>query len=292
MAPDEQTEFSRVGSRSKPQPGLHLVATPIGNLGDITLRALETLKNSDVILCEDTRVTGKLCRHFGIKSRMEPYHEHNAEAMRPHILDWLRGGKIISLVSDAGTPLISDPGYKLVQDVQEEGLSLTSLPGASAVLTALTLSGLPTDRFCFAGFLPAKKEARRQALESLRDIPATLVLLESPKRLAESLAAMADLLGPREAAVTRELTKLYEEVVRAPLPELATHYAGQAAPKGEITLVIGPPEEKVIALEDVEQELAGLLETLSTKDAARLLAERTGLPRSDLYDKALELKKK
>lgn len=270
-------------------PGLYIVATPIGNLGDITLRALEILKNVDLIACEDTRVTGKLLHHFGIKTKMLSYNDHNGEDRRPHILQALAEKKRVALVSDAGTPLISDPGYKLVRTATEEGHYVTTLPGASSVMAALCIAGLPTDRFFFAGFLPAKQEACRKELDSVKTIPATLVFFESPKRLSTSLALMLQVLGNRQAAILRELTKLHEERHTALLETLAERYQEHEV-KGEVVIVVAPPEKTALSNIDLTRELQTLLKTLSVKDAATLLARQTSQPRSEIYTLALRLK--
>ena len=221
--------------------GLGLVATPIGNAADITLRALAALRAADAILCEDTRVSAKLLARHGIRRPLVAYHEHNAERMRPKILERLRRGESLTLISDAGTPLVSDPGYKLVQDALAAGLPVTAMPGPSAAIAALVLSGLPPDRFFFAGFLPPKSAQRRQALGELAAVPATLIVYESAKRLPATLADMAAVLGARPAAVARELTKLFEEVRRDDLAALAAHYAAAGPPLGEVVVVVGPP---------------------------------------------------
>src|SRR5436190_17313269 len=223
-------------------PGLHIVATPIGNLGDLTLRALWVLRQVDRILCEDTRVTAKLLSRYGIDKPLEPYHDHNADRVRPAIIEALRRGDRLALVSDAGTPLVSDPGFKLVRAVLAEGLPVTAAPGPSAALTALILSGLPPDRFLFAGFQPPRAAARRRALAQWSDLAATLIFFEGPSRIAASLADMAEILGDRDAAVARELTKRHEEIRRAPLLELAEHYRRAGAPRGEAVILVGPPE--------------------------------------------------
>src|ERR1700676_1282254 len=222
-------------------PGLHVVATPIANLRDVTLRALETLAAADLIACEDTRVTRKLIDHYGITTPLTPYHEHNAAQARPKILARLASGGAVALVSDAGTPLISDPGFKLARAASAAGHAVTALPGASAVLAALTVSGLPTDRFVFEGFLPPREGQRRKRIDEIKLIPATLVLFETGPRIAAALADLAAALGPREAAVCRELTKLYEEVRRGDLTSLARHYGAGEEPRGEIVIVIAPP---------------------------------------------------
>jgi 16S rRNA (cytidine1402-2'-O)-methyltransferase len=288
---ESEGEGRPVGPGSKPAPGLYLVATPIGNMGDVTLRAIETLRGADVIACEDTRVTSKLMARLGLERTLTPYHEHNADRAGPQLLARLREGKVVALVSDAGTPLVSDPGFRLVQSCHAEGLAVTAVPGASATLTALQLSGLPAERWLFGGFLPSKGTARRQALRELEAVPATLVLFESPNRLPESLADMAAVLGPRPAAVTRELTKRHEEVVRGALPDLAARYAERGPPKGEVVVVIGPPDEAAPASAD---DLDGRLEAAvaagaSLKDAAALVAAETGHPRREVYARALKL---
>lgn len=273
-------------------PGLYLVATPIGNLADITLRALWVLQLADVVLCEDTRVTRKLLSAYGISAKLVAYHEHNADAMRETVLGYLAAGKHVALVSDAGTPLISDPGYRIVVDAHAAGHYVTSLPGASSVTLALTLSGLPTDRFLFAGFLPSKAQARKQAIAELAAIPATLVLLEAPHRLPESLAALAGAIGAREAAVARELTKRHEEIRKGTLAELAEHYAAQGAPKGEIVLVIAPPAKDAMAITeaDLDAHIQSALANESVKALSMRLAAQFNLPRKHIYDRALELK--
>ncbi|MES1152473.1 MAG: 16S rRNA (cytidine(1402)-2'-O)-methyltransferase [Dongia sp.] len=268
---------------------LALVATPIGNLGDISARALETLRAADVIACEDTRVTGNLLAKFGIRRPVLPYHDHNAERMRPQLLERLSRGETVALVSDAGTPLISDPGYKLVREAAEAGLAVTAIPGAAAPITALILSGLPSDRFLFAGFLPPKSGARRTVLAELRGVPATLLLFETGPRLAESLADCHRVLGDRPAAVARELTKLHEEVRRGTLSELSRHYDESGAPKGEIVLVIGPPDASAEAPMDVDAALTAALATMGIKEAATAVAAASGLPRREIYARALAL---
>lgn len=271
-------------------PGLHVVATPIGNLGDITLRALQALAGADVIACEDTRVTHKLLERYGIATPLTPYHEHNAAKARPALLQRLGEGEAIALVSDAGTPLISDPGYKLVRAAREAGHAVTALPGASAVLTALAVAGLPTDQFLFAGFLPPKQAARKTRIAELARVWATLVLFETGPRLGESLADLAAGLGPeREAALCRELTKLHEESRRGTLASLAETYTREA-PRGEIVLVIAPPAQPQPATAaEAETLLRQALARLSLKDAVGEVAVATGLPRRDVYQQALAL---
>ena len=270
-------------------PGLYIVATPVGNLGDMTLRAVEVLKSADLVACEDTRVTGKLLAHFGIKVRTTSYHDHNENEKSPQLLEALQAGKIVALVSDAGTPLISDPGYTLVRRAVELGIRVVPIPGASSVTAALSVCGLPTDRFFFAGFLPSKAGERGKAIEELRAIPATLVIFESVHRLPESLAALAEGLGAREAVVARELTKLHEEMRRGTLAELAAHYAEHGEPKGEAVVVIAPPGKEAPAV-DADALLLAALATMSVKDAAAEVAKATGLPRHDLYTRALAMK--
>jgi 16S rRNA (cytidine1402-2'-O)-methyltransferase len=272
-------------------PGLYIVATPIGNLQDITLRALEVLKRADLIACEDTRESGKLLSAYGIKKPTLSYNDHNGAHRRPQILEALREGKMVALVSDAGTPLISDPGYKLVKEAQAQGFYVTVIPGASSVMAALCLSGLPTDQFFFAGFLPPKSEACRKEIQSLANLSATLVLFESPKRLEKTLALLYDVLGNREAAVVREITKLYEETRKAPLSELIAHYKAHGEPKGEVVLVIEPAGEKQTDVADIESKLSLLLATHSVKEAASIVAEETSRPRKEIYSLALELMK-
>jgi len=271
-------------------PGLYVTATPIGNAADITLRALNVLANCDAIVAEDTRVTSRLLSLYGISRPLLIYNDHNAPSMRPKLMERLRQGARLALVSDAGTPLVSDPGHRLVLEAREEGLPVFPVPGASAVLAALTAAGLPSDRFFFAGFLPAKSGERRSALAALKAVPATLIFFESARRLGESLADMAEILGPREGAVARELTKLHEEVRRATLPNLAAHYAG-APPKGEIVVLAGPPEkEQAPDAERIDALLKKALPFMPLKAAAALVAEATGAGRRAVYDRALELK--
>jgi 16S rRNA (cytidine1402-2'-O)-methyltransferase len=271
-------------------PGLYLVATPIGNLRDITLRALDVLAAADLVLAEDTRVTGKLLAAYGLAKRLERYDEHAAARARPKVLAALAGGGRVALVSDAGTPLVSDPGYRLVVESLEAGAAVWPIPGASAALAALSVAGLPTDRFLFAGFPPPKSGARRTFLQGLKGVRSTLILFEGASRLGASLADMAAVLGPRPAAVARELTKLHETLVRGDLASLAADPT-LAAPKGEVVIVVGPPaEEAASAPEDVDAALLEAIGRLSPADAAREVAAATGLPRRDLYGRALALK--
>jgi 16S rRNA (cytidine1402-2'-O)-methyltransferase len=272
-------------------PGLYIIATPIGNLGDITLRALATLAAADVIACEDTRITPKLLDRYGIENALTPYHEHNAAEARPKLLARLAAGGSVALVSDAGTPLVSDPGFKLVRAVREAGYAVTALPGASSTLAALTVAGLPTDRFFFEGFLPPKQAARRARITELARIPATLVLFESGPRLGDALADLAEGLGARDAAICRELTKLHEEVRRGDLAALARDYAA-LEPKGEIVIVVAPPaHEAEPEAAELDTLLRQALARVSVKDAVSEVATATGLSRRDIYQRALALAK-
>ena len=270
--------------------GLHLVATPIGNLGDISLRALWVLRGVDRILCEDTRVTARLLARYGIDKPLDPYHDHNADRVRPAVLETLRRGETLALVTDAGTPLVSDPGFKLVRAALAEDLPVTAAPGPSAALTALILSGLPPDIFLFAGFLPSRSSARRRALANWAHLAATLIFFEGPSRLAASLADMAEILGERSAAVARELTKRHEEIRRASLGALAEHYRDAGAPRGEAVIVVGPPEIPApLAAGDLDGRLRALLAGHSLRDAVAQLAAETGMGRRALYERALAL---
>lgn len=275
----------------KAKSGLYLVATPIGNLGDVTLRALEVLAGADVIACEDTRVTRKLADRFAIATPLTPYHEHNATEARPKLLARLSRGEAVALVSDAGTPLISDPGYRLVREAQAAGFDVVAIPGASSVLTALSVAGLPTDRFFFEGFLPPKQVARQKRIAALATIPATLVLFESGPRIADALADLVGGLGSRDAAVCRELTKLHEEVTRAPLDQLARDYAEGAETRGEFVVVIEPPREQETPVADVDALLRQALTRVSVKDAVGEVALATGKPKREVYQRALDLSK-
>ena len=269
-------------------PGLYIVATPIGNLGDLSTRASETLRSVDTILAEDKRVTAKLLAHIGAKAPMTAYHDHSDEALRERILGELTS-KAVALVSDAGTPLISDPGYKLVRGARQAGHAIHTLPGPCAAIAALTLAGLPTDRFLFMGFLPAKAKARAEAIAEVAALQASLVLYESGPRLGESLAALADGLSDRQAAVIREISKLHEETVGGSLAELATRYS-DAPPRGEIVIVIGPPPEREAASEDeLDAALTEALSRLSPSRAAAEVAVSLGVPRKRAYARALEL---
>ena len=270
-------------------PGLYLVATPIGNLRDITLRALDVLNAADLVLAEDTRVAGKLLSAFGLKKKLERYDEHAAERATPKVLEALAQGGRVALVSDAGTPLVSDPGYRIAREAIAEGHKVYPIPGASALLAGLTVAGLPSDRFLFAGFPPPKSAARKTFLEELAGLRATLVFFEGGSRVAASLKDMAQVFGPREACVARELTKLYETVVRGPLDQLAADKAF-VAPKGEFVIVVGPGRTEAATAADADQALTEALTRLGTADAAAEVAKALGLPRRDLYRRAMELK--
>lgn len=274
-------------------PGLYPVATPIGNLRDITLRALDVLSSADVIACEDSRITKRLLQAYGVTTPVIPYHEHNAASMRPRILERIEKGEAVVLVSDAGTPLISDPGFKLVRALVEADGKVYPIPGASAPITALSAAGLPSDHFLFVGFPPNKQAARRKALETFSHIDATLIFFESPKRLKDCLKDMADLWPDRQAVVARELTKMFEEFRRMPLTELAASYIDQPTPKGEIVILVEPPHKADEAMD--EEDLDGLilkaLETQSLRDASADVASVTGLPKKQVYKRALDLSK-
>lgn len=274
----------------KAAPGLYLVATPIGHLGDITLRALEVLAGADLIACEDTRITRRLTERYGIASQLRPYHDHNAETARPRLLQALGEGASVALVSDAGTPLISDPGFKLVREASAAGFPVFALPGPSSVLAALSVAAMPTDRFFFEGFLPAKAAARRERAAELARIDATLVVFESGHRLQATLADLADLMADREAAICRELTKLHEEVRRGKLRELAAEAEGLET-RGEFVLVIGPPpkEAQLITQDALDRMLREHLAQHTLKDAVAHAVEHSGRPRREIYARALEL---
>ena len=272
--------------------GLYVVATPIGNLGDMTSRAIDTLRAVDLIACEDTRVTGILAQRFALGTPLTPYHDHNADAVRPKLIEKLQNGAAIALVSDAGTPLISDPGYKLVRACAEAGVTVVPIPGPSALLAALVVAALPTDRIFFAGFLPAKQGARRDAIDDVKSLQATLVFYDSTQRLPDTLVDLAAVLGPRPAAVCRELTKLHEDIRRGTLDELAKMYAAEGPPKGEVVIVVGGAEPIDATADDIDQALRAALHTMSVRDAAASVAETLRQSRRALYARALELAKK
>lgn len=285
------TAFGLRAEAERIEPGLHVVATPIGNLKDISFRALATLAAADAVIAEDTRVTKTLLAHYGIATPLVAYHEHNAKVIRPHLIARLEAGAALALVSDAGTPLVSDPGFKLVQEALEKGVKVSSVPGASAVLAALVVAGLPTDRFFFEGFLPHKSGPRRARLAELAEIPGTLVFFESPRRLAETLGDCLAVLGDRDAAVARELTKLYENVRRGTLGELAAALAREEPPRGEIVLLVAPAAEGSAALAEAELDarIEAALALHSVKDAASVVSASTGQPRRQVYARALQL---
>ena len=274
------------------EPGLYIVATPIGNLGDMTIRALATLAAADTVLCEDTRTTAKLFERYGLRSPLQPYHEHNAAKVRPALLSRLKDGARIALVSDAGMPLVSDPGYRLVREAAEHGIAVTTCPGASAVLTGLALSGLPTDRFAFFGFMPQRAGERSRLFAEIAALRATLIFFESPHRIVETLEAIAAALPDRPVAVTRELTKLHEEVLRGAAAEVASTLGARPSVKGEITLLIGPPDPDAVthSNEDVSDAIAEAVETMPASKAAAEVAKRFGLAKKDIYARILALK--
>ncbi len=272
------------------EPALYLVATPIGNLADITLRALETLAACDVLACEDTRVTRILLDRYGVRQKPVAYHEHNAEEAGPRLISAISEGRSVALVSDAGTPLVSDPGYRLVEKAREAGIRVVPVPGPSAVLAALTGSGLPSDAFLFAGFLPVKNGARRARLEELKAAPATLIFFESPRRLADTLATMSDVLGDRPAAIGRELTKTFEEFRTERLAALAAHYAAADTPKGEVVICVGPPVPGGADEHDIDRLLLSLAAEMPASKAAGEAARMTGAKKPDLYRRLLELR--
>lgn len=294
--PSEQTPSDPPAADAPGGAGLVLVSTPIGNLGDFSPRAAASLAGADLILAEDTRVSARLLRHFGVRARVEPLHDHNEEARLPALLARLAEGARIALISDAGTPLVSDPGYRLVRAAIAAGVRVNAVPGPNAAVMALTLSGLPPHPFYFGGFLPPKQVARRTVLAGLRaaetaGLAATLVFYEAPHRAAETLADMADIFGPRPAALARELTKMFEEVWRAPLPQLAAR-AEAGAPRGEITLIVGPPEVAPATQADLDTLLRTALGTQSVREAAAMVAEATGLPKRVVYARALVVAEK
>jgi 16S rRNA (cytidine1402-2'-O)-methyltransferase len=287
------TAFGLAAEAESLAPGLYVVATPIGNLQDVSFRALSVLAAADAVLAEDTRVTKTLLAHYGITTPLVAYHEHSNAAVRERMIHRLKEGQALALVSDAGTPLVSDPGYKLVQAAIAEGVPVTPIPGPSAILTALVVSGLPTDRFFFEGFLPPKSAARRTRLGDLAGIPGTLMLFEAPHRLPEMLADAADVLGERQGVVARELTKLFETVRRGTLSELAAQFAEEGPPKGEIVVLVGEAAEAKREVVDaaLDEKLKDALARHSIKDAAALVADETGRPKREVYTRALALAK-
>jgi len=282
---------SATGAAQPLESGLYIVATPIGNLRDITLRAIDTLQAADEVLAEDTRVARRLLDAHGIRAKLSPYHDHNGAKRRPQILERLADGAAIALISDAGTPLVSDPGWKLSREALDAGHRVFPIPGASALLAGLVASGLPSDRFMFCGFLPPKSGGRQKAAADLANVPSTLVFYESGPRLADCLNDLAQSLGEtREAAVTRELTKLFEETRRGTLRSLADHYAEHGPPKGEIVLLVGPPDEHKITEAALDAAIRQALQTQTVKHAAADIAAQLGLPKRDVYQRALALK--
>ncbi len=288
--PGKAAEPSGEAAGSKPAPGLYVVPTPIGNMRDITLRALDILQQVDLIACEDTRVTGRLLDFHGITTPVTAYHDHNAPRVRPELLRRAEGGASIALVSDAGTPLISDPGYRLVQEAVAKSIAVTALPGASAVMTALTASGLPTDRFLFLGFPPSRASARKKLFGEVASVQASLVFFESARRLAASLGAMAVVFRNRDAVVARELTKRYEELRRDTLPALAKHYTQAGPPKGEVVVIVGPPGDlPPPGPAEIDRLLRDALKTQSMRDAVSAVSDATGVARREVYDRGLAL---
>lgn len=296
MTTGDRSRSFMVGQAEVParplEPGLYLVATPIGNLADVTLRALETIAAADLLACEDTRVTRVLLDRYGIRRRSTPYHEHNADEAGPRLIEAALAGQSVALVSDAGTPLVSDPGYRLVERALEAGVKVVPVPGPSSVLAALTASGLPSDTFLFAGFLPVKDGQRRNRLEALKPVPATLVFFESPRRLDDTLVAMAEILGgSRPAAIARELTKTFEETRRGTLDALAAFYRDAPAPKGEVVVCVGPPPApEPSGAADLDRLLLSLAGEMPASKAAAEAARMTGLKKPDLYRRLLELR--
>lgn len=283
--------FGETFAAPKPAPGLYLVATPIGNLGDMSVRGLQVLAAADLVLCEDTRTSARLLDHFGIRTRRTALHEHNERERAPHVVEEIAAGKVLALISDAGTPLLSDPGFPLVKAVRQAGLDVFAIPGASALLAGLSISGLPTDRFTFVGFLPPKTAARKTELEKLTDRSETLVFYESPRRLAPALADMAEILGPyRSAVVALELTKRFERSFAASLAELAEKMASEEQ-KGEAVILVGGAGAVPIAATDWRETLMALLQTQSLKDAVDEVSKSFGVKRRDVYNEALALKK-
>ena len=277
--------------RPQLESGLHIVSTPIGNLRDITLRAIDTLASADEVLAEDTRVARKLLDAHGIRAKLSAYHDHNGAERRPEILKRLQDGARIALISDAGTPLVSDPGWKLAHEAAESGIRIVPVPGASAMLAGLVASGLPSDKFMFCGFLPVKSGQRKREAETLKQVPATLIFYEGGSRLADCLSDLAETFGPgRPAAVARELTKLFEETRRAPLGELAEHYRQAGPPKGEIVILVGPPLEEAASQDDIDTALRKALAEAPLKQAANMVAEAFGISKREAYQRALTLK--
>ncbi|MFP4313872.1 MAG: 16S rRNA (cytidine(1402)-2'-O)-methyltransferase [Alphaproteobacteria bacterium] len=290
MNRDTSEKNIKIPEQDHLRAGLYIVATPIGNLRDITLRALDTLRGADVIACEDTRVSGKLLKAYDISKPLLSYNDHSDEKKRDHILRDIQGGKSVALISDAGCPLISDPGYKLVREARDRNLFVTSIPGASALLTGLQLSGLPSNQFAFLGFLPPKSQARVHMLQKYSGVEMSLITYETGPRLLASLQDIKTSFGERRVCVARELTKLYEEIKTAPISDLITYYKEHGAPKGEIVLVIEPALERQWTQADIENLLKEALKQSKTKQAANYVADITGRPKKEIYDMALKLR--
>lgn len=291
----EQKNKTTPRAESNLTEDLYIIATPIGNMGDISFRAIEILKSVDVVLCEDTRTSSKLLHHYGIDVPKLAYHEHNEKEMRAKVVSMIKeGGKKLALISDAGTPLISDPGYKLIQECVKNDISFTSIPGACACINALVLSGMPSDKFLFAGFLPSKSSARKTAIREIEDITATVIFYETANRLVDSLKDIKEVLGDRNLAVARELTKKFEEVRRGVISELVDFYEKNGEPRGEIVLILEGADKDAIKFsqEDIDELLIKAMKQNSVKDASALVAEKTGVGKRDLYQRALELKDK
>lgn len=285
-----EPKVSQQPSQSLIEPGLYIIASPIGNLGDITLRAIETLKSSNLIACEDTRITRRLLSHYNINIPTTAYHEHNANTALPRLIKRLKNNEIVSLISDAGTPLISDPGYRLVQAAIAEDILITTTPGPVAAIAALTLSGLPTDSFFFAGFLPPKQTAKKNRIYQLANVPSTLIFYESPRRLSQTLKEMANIYGNRPAALVREISKKFEEVRRGTIRELSNELNALGQPRGEIVLLIGPPTpEKIINNSEIDAELIKALAEMSLRDAVEKISLSFGMPKRQIYRRALEI---
>lgn len=284
-----QAELKRLAGKALPG-GLYLVATPIGNLADITLRALHVLTNADVIYCEDTRTSSRLLQHYAISAPLRPFHDHNEEAELPRVMRQVAEGRRVALISDAGMPLVSDPGFKLVRACAQERLPVTCIPGPSAVLTALSASALPTDQFTFAGFLPPKQAARRARLAELKSVRGTLVFFEAPQRTPETLDDMAGVLGERMGAVARELTKMHEEMARGSLASLAASFAEREV-KGEVVILVGPPQAEEADDETIERHLSQALASMKLKDAAAAVADALGVSKSRVYAIGLKIKR-
>ncbi len=285
----QQVEIKETPKSVAMKPGFYLVATPIGNLRDITFRALDVLSSVDLVVCEDTRVTGKLMNAYGFKKKMQVYNDHSTDHQREYLIQCAAEGQSIAVLSDAGTPLVSDPGYKLVRGAVEQNLYVTSIPGPNAALPALQLSGLPTDQFSFLGFLPPKTTARQNTLKKWEAAPGSLIIYETGPRLLDSLQDMRQTLGNREAAVMRELTKMYEEVQRGKLSDLIVHYTKIGAPKGEIVVVLGQAVAEIVSTESIEKQIKSALEKMSVRDAAEMVAQATGKPKKTIYTLTLKL---